>query len=248
MGKRDSVILEALGRTGRMDVAELAEHVGVSQVTLRKDLDDLESRSLVRREHGQALLFSPNDVAGRLALRYDVKLRIARAACDMVRDGDTVMVENGSCCALLARELFSSRRDVCMVTNSAFIADYVRELPGAKVVLLGGEYQLESQVTVGPMIADLAREFHVRRLFVGTDGWDARTGFTNSDHQRARAVRDMAASADMVAVLTDSGKFSTRGVVSLGLDPTATIVVTDEDIPIEVRSALEAAGTQVTVA
>lgn len=245
MGKRDSLILEALGETGRMDVAELAERVGVSQVTLRKDLDSLESRSLVRREHGQALLFSPNDVAGRLALGYDVKLRIARAACEMVRDGDTVMVENGSCCALLARELFQARKDVCMVTNSAFIANYVRELPGAKVVLLGGEYQLESQVTVGPMILDFAREFHVRLLFVGTDGWDERGGFTNSDHLRARAVRDMAASAQTTVVLTDSGKFSTQGVVSLGLAPGATVVVTDNGIPKQAQSTLEAAGTRV---
>lgn len=247
MGKRDSLILEALGETGRMDVAELAERVGVSQVTLRKDLDSLESRSLVRREHGQALLFSPNDVAGRLALGYDVKLRIARAACEMVRDGDTVMVENGSCCALLARELFQARRDVCMVTNSAFIANYVRELPGAKVVLLGGEYQLESQVTVGPMIFDFAREFHVRLLFVGTDGWDERSGFTNSDHLRARAVRDMAVSATTTVVLTDSGKFSTQGVVSLGLEPATTVVVTDDGIPQEAHSSLEAAGTRVIV-
>lgn len=248
MGKRDSLILDALGETGRMDVAELAGRVGVSQVTLRKDLDDLEARSLVRREHGQALLFSPNDVAGRLALRYDVKLRIARAACQMVRDGDTVMVENGSCCALLARELFQCRRDVCMVTNSAFIANYVRELPGAKVVLLGGEYQLESQVTVGPMIYDFAREFHVRRLFVGADGWDERSGFTNSDHLRARAVRDMATSAEEVVVLTDSGKFCAQGVVSLNLDPSATVVITDAGVPKEARNTLEAAGTRVVVA
>ena len=248
MGKRDTAILDILGMTGRMEVVELAERVGVSQVTLRKDLDDLEARGLVRREHGVARLFSPSDVAGRLALHYDVKLRIARAAASLVRDGETVMVENGSSCALLARELASERRDVTVVTNSAFIAGYVRELPGARTVLLGGDYQNDSQVVVGPLVAETAAGFHVRQLFVGADGWTPEAGFTNADHLRARAVRAMATCAERVVVLTDSSKFGTRGVVSLSLDPARTTVVTDDALPDDSRAALKATGAQLVVA
>ena len=231
-----------------MDVVELAERVGVSQVTLRKDLDALEERGIIRREHGQARLFSPSDVAGRLAIHYDTKLRIACAAAALVRDGETVMVENGSSCALLARELASERRDVCTVTNSAFIAGYVRELPGARTILLGGDYQNDAQVMVGPMVAEAVAGFHVRQLFVGTDGWTEASGFTNADHLRGRAVRAMAEHAERVVVLTESSKFGVQGTMSLGLDTARTTVITDGAIPAEARAALEAAGSEVLLA
>lgn len=96
MGKRDSIILDALAETGRMDVAELAGRVGVSQVTLRKDLDALQARGLVQRVHGSAMLANPNDVSGRLAYHYEEKLLIARVAARLVPDGSTIMVESGT--------------------------------------------------------------------------------------------------------------------------------------------------------
>ena len=91
MAKRDSQILEILTDAKRIDVAGLAVRLGVSNVTMRKDLDALQSRGLVIREHGHALLANPNDVSGRLAYHYEEKLRIAERAARLVSDGSTIM-------------------------------------------------------------------------------------------------------------------------------------------------------------
>lgn len=95
------------------------------------------------------------------------------------------MVESGSCCALLVAQLAAERREVTVITNSAFIASSVRDDPTVRVVLIGGIYQKDSQVMVGPMVRSCVEGFYVDLLFAGTDGFSARTGFTNSDQMRA---------------------------------------------------------------
>lgn len=244
MGRRDNAILEILTSERRVEVTSLAERLGVSQVTMRKDLDSLVSRGIVVREHGFAELRSSNDIAGRLAYHYQSKVSIARRAAALVADGETVMVESGSCCALLAKALFEKPRDVTVVTNSAFIADYVRNMPAAKVVLLGGVYQKDAQVMVGPLVPLCANSFLVNKLFVGTDGY-ANGTFTNADMLRAQAVHDMAERADRVIVVTESEKFEQRGVVPLDLAGRPVSVVTDDALSDETRSQLESDGIAV---
>lgn len=247
MSKRASQILEILTQEHKVEVAMLAEKLGVSSVTMRKDLDELQSKGFVRREHGYALLANPNDVAGRLAYHYEEKLRIASKAAELVPDGATVMVENGSCCALLARRIADTREDVTIVTNSGFIADYVRDSPHVSVTLLGGNVQRDSQVTVGPLVRVCAQEFLVDRLFIGADGWADGVGFTNADQMRAEAVRSMAESASEVVVLTESEKFGRRGAVPIRVKKPIT-VVTDADIPVEARGGIAELGIQLIIA
>ncbi|MGI6238853.1 MAG: DeoR/GlpR family DNA-binding transcription regulator [Christensenellales bacterium] len=245
MGEREVRILEMLTAEGRAEVAELARRLGVSQVTVRKDLDALDRRGLIVRAHGSARLRSAEDIAGRVAHHYEAKLRIARAAARLVAPGETVMIESGSCCALLAEALVSSEREISIITNSAYIAGRVRAFPGARVILLGGAYQNNAQVTVGPILAQAAQNFMVDNLFIGTDGYAAGSGFTNSDHMRAQAVRDMARQAAGVVVLTESEKFARSGVVPLRIDERVRAVVTDEGIPEGARESLQARGVEV---
>lgn len=247
MGKRDNQILEILAQERRVEVTRLAERLGVSSVTMRKDLDGLQARGLVQRDHGHALLANPDDVAGRLAYHYEQKLRIANRALDMVPDGSTVMVESGSCCAILARRIAEERGHVALVTNSAFVAGYVRDCPSVEVTLLGGTMQRDAQVAVGPLVRLCAEQFLVDTLFVGADGWADGLGFTNADQMRAEAVRSMAASAGRVVVLTESEKFARHGAVPMRI-ARPQVVVTDSGITDDERSRVEAAGVEVVVA
>lgn len=244
MGRRDNSILEVLTRRHRVDVASLAETLGVSQVTIRKDLDSLAQRGLVTREHGYATLKNSNDIAGRLAYHYQEKLEIAQRASQLVSDGETVMVESGSCCTLLARALFTEPRDITVVTNSAFIANYVRSMPDAQVVLLGGSFQRDAQAMVGPLVATCANSFLVNRLFVGTDGY-TNGSFTNADMLRAQAVHDMAVRAEEVVVVTESEKFSQRGVVPMDFGGKPVSVVTDSKLDPQKREELQQNGVRV---
>lgn len=243
---RETMILELLTVEHRLEVSALAGRVGVSQVTMRKDLDDLERRGLVIREHGCALLRSSDDVQSRIAYHYEAKRKIAERAAELVDNGDTIMIESGSCCALLADVLVQRRKDLTILTNSAFIASYIRGKGAVQTILLGGIYQPEAQVMVGPMVRLCAEGFFVSRFFIGVDGWSARTGFTNQDHMRAQAVRDMAGQAERVVVLTESEKFTRRGVVPLNLPQReGQIVVTSRTVSEEVLTALKEQGIEV---
>ena len=205
MKNRGNKILELLTKNNKIEVSLLAEELCVSQVTMRKDLDELESKGIIKREHGFALLCSADDINGRIAYHYEEKRKIAEKAAELISNGDTIMIENGSCCALLADTLTATKKDLTIITNSAFIAEYIRGKSNFQINLLGGIYQQDSQVMVGPMILQCVENFFVDRFFIGTDGYSTKMGFTNQDQMRAQAVRDMARQAEEVIVLTESG-------------------------------------------
>ena len=245
MSTRQLTLLESIVGAGRIAVAELAGIAHVSTVTIRKDLDDLEARGLIRRERGVAMLVSPDDPAGRLAYHYAEKVRIAAAAAATVNDGETVMIEAGSCCALLAEQISIQRTGITIVTNSAFIAQRLGAHPMVSTVLLGGEQQHDSRVLVGPMVELCARQFIVDRLFIGTDGFTPSLGFTARDYMRATAVRALASRAERVVVLTESEKLGRHGPVPLlGADEVAALW-TDSAAPDAQVDALTGAGVEV---
>lgn len=244
--ERETKILELLTEHNRMEVVELSDLLGVSQVTIRKDLDALEKRQMVKRIHGYAELNSSDNINRRLAYHYEEKMKIANKAVEMVRDGDTVMIENGSCCALAALQIAKTKKNVTIVTNSAFIADYIRN-ENIQIVLLGGIYQQDSQCLVGPMVRECVSNYYVKYFFIGTDGWSERTGFTNKDQMRAQAVRDMANSAENIVVLTESEKFSVLGTVPINVKEQPKYVITDTNISQEIVHSLSDKNIEVII-
>ena len=238
MNKRQSQILDLLTQNKKLKVTELSEILNVSQVTIRKDLSALEESGIIVREHGYAKLNESDDINNRLAYHYDIKQKIAERAVESIEDGETVMIESGSCCALVALEIAKTKKDVTLITNSAFIADYIRKTGNVRIILLGGEYQEESQVMVGPITRKCAEGFFVDKLFVGTDGFTKETGFTGNDYMRSEAVKDMAKQASNVIIVTDSVKFQQKGVVSLLDTKKVSYVYTDSNIPEETEEYL----------
>ncbi|KFN88968.1 DeoR family transcriptional regulator [Tetragenococcus muriaticus PMC-11-5] len=102
---REEEIISIVSENKKLEVNELASLLNVSKVTIRKDLDKLETRGIVHRQHGYAVLNSQDDINYRLAINYDLKRKIAKEAAKLVKDGETVMIESGSTCTLLAEEL-----------------------------------------------------------------------------------------------------------------------------------------------
>lgn len=238
MNKRQSQILDLLTQNKKLKVTELSDVLNVSQVTIRKDLSALEESGIIVREHGYAKLNESDDINNRLAYHYDIKQKIAEKAVESIEDGETVMIESGSCCALVALEIAKTKKDVTLITNSAFIADYIRKIGNVRIILLGGEYQEESQVMVGPITRKCAEGFFVDKLFIGTDGFTKETGFTGNDYMRSEAVKDMAKQASNVIIVTDSVKFQQKGVVSLLDTKKVSYIYTDSNIPEETEEYL----------
>lgn len=244
MRERQTKILEIIGEKKRIMVQELSEVLKVSDVTIRKDLSVLEEKGLIKREHGFATLPESDDVSTRLLFNYETKRTIARKALESICEGESVMIESGSCCALLAEEIAQNRRDVTIITNSVFIATFLRNKRGVRVILLGGEFQPEAQVMVGPLVKKCAENFFVDKFFVGTDGFNER-GAMSGDLMRAEAVRNMAQSARQAIILTESKKFSQVGVVPLLTYKELDTIYTDENISDETLKSLTSRGIRI---
>ena len=236
--ERQASIVRLIAENRKSEVSLLAEQLQVSQVTIRKDLDELENKGVIKRTHGFAVINDSDDISSRLVFHYDEKRKIALKASDMIKDGDTVMIESGSCCALLAAVLAEQNKTITIITNSVFIAEYLRSSQTIDIILLGGAYQKYSQCLVGPSIRENAENYHVRYLFAGADGFSASTGFTNKDSLRAQAVRDMSRCCDEAVILTESEKFSANGINPMNLKCQKIMVITDSNITEEAKQEL----------
>ena len=245
--KRLEQIIKLVSEYEKIDVNTLSEKLNVSKVTIRKDLDKLESKGLLHREHGYAVLNSGGDLNVRLSINYEIKRKIVQEAVKLVSDNETIMIESGSTCALLAEEICKQKRNVTIVTNSFFIANFVRGYDSCRVIVLGGEFQKDSQVTVGPLLKEMIQTFRVHQAFVGTDGYDKEMGFTGKDLMRSEVVQYISAASDKVIVLTDSSKFDKRGTVRRFALSQVYEVITDEKLSKQNIATLENAGIMVKV-
>ncbi|MDR1218559.1 MAG: DeoR/GlpR family DNA-binding transcription regulator [Treponema sp.] len=238
MNNRQSKILEAIARQQRIEVTDLAKRMNVSPVTIRKDLDQLEQRGLIRREHGFAYIETGTSDGTQLVYNYERKRRIAQAAAASVEENETVMIGCGSCCVILAEELTNTKKDVTIITNSVFIANYINRSPYGKIILLGGDYQRNSQVLVGPIAHENAQMFSPNKFFISASGFSETFGFTGNDYMRAQTIQELAKQARQVVMLFDSEQFSNSGVVKVASVESVDVLYTDDCIPPEKEAYL----------
>lgn len=238
MNQRNEQLLEIVNQRKKVEVNELANLLEVSKVTIRKDLTELENRGLLQRQHGFAIINNPNNLNFRLAQNYDIKHKIAEAAATLVQDNETIMIESGSTCALLAEELGKSGKHVTIITISFFIANYVRNYDNITVYTLGGQYQSDAQVAVGPLTKTMLANFHTEKLFLGIDGFDRNYGFYGNDIMRTDTVHAMADNADKTYILTDSSKFELTSTVHQLPFQQVDTVITDNQLSKEAHRVL----------
>lgn len=239
--QRQAKLVEIINQKKKVSVTDLAEIFKVSTVTMRKDLTDLDTAGLIRRTHNFAELIDDDSISQKLSFHFKEKTEIAKKAIDLVGDGETIMIESGSCCAIFAKKLAESKKNITIITNSLFIADYIKDYP-VQIIVIGGIYQAKSQVLIGPVLADSVKNYRVNKLFIGTDGYSSEWGFSNKNPFRGEAVRYMANRAESVIVLTESHKFENPGSLSLGLKDKVKTVVTDKNINKKSRDQLKSSG------
>lgn len=234
---REAHILDVLTRDGVLSVAQLARELEVSEVTIRTQLRDLESRGLLTRTHGGAQSTSVHNVLERQRLREAEKDRIARAAAELVRDGDRIMVEAGTTTSRLVAHL-GQRRGVQIVTNSTLVFAHARHNTALTVILTGGTFHRPSESLVGPVALRAIRDFHVRLAFVGTDGFTPRRGLTTQFAEGAEVIAAMRAQADETWLLADSSKYGAAGFVRVLDLPDLAGIVSDDGLPDDARTAV----------
>lgn len=243
---REVHILEALTRDGTVSATRLAEELGVSTVTIRHQLRDLETRGLLSRTHGGAQSTSARDVLGRERVREAEKERIAHAAASLVRDGDSIMIEAGTTTSRIVRHL-ASLRGVQIVTNSTLVFAHARHNTALTVILTGGVFHRPSESLVGPVALRSIRDFHVRLAFTGTDGCTVKHGLTTQFGEGAEVIAAMHAQADETWLVADSSKFGRAGFVRVLDVADLAGVITDDQLGGPARRELTEAGPQLRV-
>jgi DeoR/GlpR family transcriptional regulator of sugar metabolism len=244
---RSQAILTALGATGRVEVNDLAQRLEVSTVTIRKDLDALEQRAVLRRVRGGAVAAAAMDEGSfesRLRARRTEKTAIAQAVAPLVYDGDVIALDSSTSCHYLACELLD-RRSLVVITNSMPTATLFSERSDATVLVPGGTVRRSARSVVG-MIGDvLAGRGRIDKGFLGAHAISAERGLLDMALEEAQAKQYFTAHCRQVVGLVDSSKF---GAFSLHAGvPTAalTAVYTDAGADPAVVGALESAGVRV---
>src|SRR6202022_4849166 len=191
--ERRRAIVKILNREGRVLVTTLARQFKTSQVTIRKDLDILQSQGLAYRSHGGALLsegvLEDPTLREKEKLHHKEKLRIAAAAAGMVKEGQVVILDSGTTTTAIARALRGVRR-LTIVTNAVNIA---ADLAGTdvEVILTGGTLRKNSFSLVGPIAEEMLRYLHADTLFLGVDGFDVHSGCRTPNLLEAKGNRHM---------------------------------------------------------
>ncbi|MFS7249646.1 DeoR/GlpR family DNA-binding transcription regulator [Rahnella rivi] len=245
---RRNKIVELVNQKGTVQVAELSNAFGVSEVTVRADLTLLGQKGELTRFHGGAAKredkasYEQDKPQDELILeeRYlqasDPKKRIAQAAAGMVKPGDTVILDSGSTTMLLAEELVKSG-DITVITNNLPAAFVLSENPDITLVVCGGTLRHKTRSLHGNITEYALQGIVANLMFVGADGLDAATGITtfNEGYSISGIMAD---AAQRVVVVTDSTKFGRRGYnLVLPMEKIDTII-TDTDISDEAQQAL----------
>ena len=247
LNERQSRILEILGLNTRTSVNELSRRLDVSSVTIRQDLNHLESQGLLKRVHGAAVLKDGDDLDNRLARNYDKKLRIAKRLASQVNEGESILIESGSANVLLARELVKIKRVTIMTTN-VYIARQFRKNPMANIVILGGIYQHDSETLVGKITRMCIDQINIHKAFIGIDGYTTEEGFTLRDMFRAEISSHIIQKAQDVFVVSDSSKFGIRGLTNICKLQDINHIATNEDLDPSFKDEFRRAGIDLILA
>jgi len=238
--------MKLLGRDDQTAVKDLAVRLNVSAVTIRQDLNFLESEGLLKRIHGGAVLKDADDIANRLGINYDKKLRIARKVAMYVKDGETILIESGSANALLARELL--RKNVTIITTNVYIARQFRKHDQARIIILGGLYQHESESLVGKITKTCIDQINYDKAFIGIDGYTSKTGFTLRDLFRAEISSHIIKKSREVFIVTDSSKFGRTELTNICYSCDIHHIATDNDLDKKYVAEFKQAGIDLILA
>ena len=187
------------------------------------------------------------DIMERQRVYPERKNAIARAAADLVQDGDVIMIEAGTTTALIARHLLG-KRDIHIVTNSTLVFSYGRMNPNLQITMTGGEFRRPTESMVGPIALETIGRINVRLAFVGTDGFTLNRGMTTHLMEGAEIVKAMKAHAQTTVLVADSSKYGKVGFASVLPLSAMDLIITDEDLRDSAEAELREAGINISKA
>lgn len=250
--ERRTLIFNRLQTEGKVNLNQIAAELGVSSMTIRRDLRLFVEQGVATISAGTAHLIDSNgsiplvQAAAPVEAKDGRKLAIGRAAAQQIDDGDTVIVDCGSTTLQLLRHIGPKR--LTIVTNSIPVAGIVGTNPNIKLIYAPGEYTSDSNGMIGPLTVDFFRNIRADKAFLGAHGFDAEGGVNEPVLGDATAKRAMLEATRESYLMADSGKYGNVHLMALSRLSDYTCVITDDDFPASKRPELEAACNRVIYA
>ena len=246
---RRTKLIDFIRTRGFASLEDLVRELGVSESTIRRDLDTLEEQGTARRTHGGVLyaggLPRPAEFDERQPAHHAAKRAIAAAAADRIEDGETVLLDGGTTTFEVARLLVG--RSIQVVTNSLPVANLFASASRADLVLLGGYVSPRTGVCLGPYANELLGRLHVTTTVLSAAGITAE-GLYNAHLLLAETEQAMLRAAGRVIVVADSSKFGRKSLTFVsGLD-SIDILVTDSGLSADWRGRLASSGVELVIA
>ena len=251
--QRHEVILGEVQAKGAVRVAELAAQLGVSDMTVRRDLDVLDEAGLVEKVHGGATSLGDRSAAepgfaAKSLRNTDEKMAIARAAATLVRAGTAIGVTAGTTTWQLAYHL-TDIADLIVVTNSIRVAEVFHQIQRAdRTVILTGGMRTPSDALVGPVAVQALRTLHFDAVFMGVHGMSAKAGFTTPNLSESETNKAFVEATQQLVVLADHTKWNVTGLSAIAPLDEADTVVTDVGLSATALDTLEGHVRRVLVA
>ncbi len=231
--QRHAIIVGEVNRRGSVRVRELAALLDVSEMTVRRDLDQLASAGQIRKVHGGASRLEARSAeepgfAIKRELQRDEKNAIARTAASLVEPGSAIGITGGTTTWLLSQYL-RTVDNLTIVTNSLSLAAGLHgsDNPSLNVVLTGGS-RTKSDALVGPIAVSTLRSLYVDIVFMGVHGMAGEPGFTTPNLAEAETNRAFIQSSERFMVLADHTKWDTRGLGTIARLSDADVVISDD--------------------
>jgi DeoR/GlpR family transcriptional regulator of sugar metabolism len=244
--QRRQEILRAI-RSGATHVTELAISFGVSEMTVRRDLDELAREGRIERVRGGAVSVSAEPPFDQTVIeRFEAKDAIGAAAAALVKDGLTVMIDIGTTTLQAARHLHG--KAITVVTTSLAVYEELVPDEGIELILPGGTVRRNYHSLVGMLAESALRQLKADLLFLGTSAVDQRLDLWDSTMVEVPIKRAMIEAAANVTLLADAEKFSMAGLVRVCEAGHLDRIITDARLPAETATAAERAGVAVTIA
>ena len=248
---RKAHIIERISAEEEISVADLAETLGVSEMTIRRDLAELEREGLLKRVHGGAVSSFGRSYEPPYALRsvqsIAAKQAIARAAANMVAEGDSIALDVGSTVYEVAR-LLSRRRGLTIITPSVRVLGLFLKNKDVRTIVSGGVLRTGEESLIGDLACHAFRDLFVDKLFLGLGGVDAVNGLSEYNWDDALVKRAMIRSAKEVIVVANSSKFGGTAFARIAEIGDIHAVVTDRQPPEDLTRAFAAHKVRIVIA
>ena len=246
--RRDS-ILDLLDSKGFASLQELADAVGVSESTVRRDVEHLDKIGQIRRTRGGAAAISDGSLPfeDRSGQAVQEKQRVGKTAATLIMPGETILLDGGTTTLEVARQLVANPRPLQVVTNSLPVVNLLAAVPQIELIQLGGHLYPKTGVFLGPMTVESLKGVRVRRVFLSAGGITA-DGLFNNNSLLVEAERGMIAAAEEVIVVADHSKFGHTALSFLAPLSAVDKIVTDEDLADDWKQIVREQGIMLVIA